>query len=309
MDTINKQHDIGYKWLLSSREIFLHLIKSFIDQPWVNEINEDEIKRTDKSFITKDFMEKEADLVYEVNLHGQTVVFYILLELQRKVDFSMPYRLLNYMSGIWQNYLSLLPKEDGLEQKDFRLPAIVPIILYNGTQPWTAARSFRQMLAGEKMFSNHLLDFEYILLDVNRYDDADLLSLSNTIGAVFLLDKNRNPDEFKNILHALFAALQNSTEAEFNIFLRWIRYVFQPRLSPEQQEIFSAELNDLKFKGGKKMVFANLEKSLDGIEEEGRKKANEATALKMLRDNVQAEQIMKYTDLPLEKIYELQRKL
>lgn len=322
MEALNSPHDKGYKWLLSSREIFLQLLKSFINQPWVNEINENEVKRADKSFIAKDFLEKEADLVYEVNLRGQTVVFYILLELQRKVDFSMPYRLLNYMSGIWQNYLNLLPQEEGIEQKDFRLPAIVPIVLYNGAPSWTAARSLREMLAGEQLFGNNLLNFEYILLDVNRYEDAELLGLSNTIGAAFLLDKNScRPEELRKLLGDLFVALQNATEAELIIFQRWMRYIIQPRLSTNQQEAFEAELNQLDNKEVRKMVFANLEKSLDNIKEEGRQEGlqkglqkgrmenQEATALEMLRDKVPPNTVAKYTKLSLEKINELMKKI
>lgn len=322
MDTLNTPHDRGYKWLLSSREIFLQLIKSFIDQPWVSQVDEKEIKRADKSFIAKDFLEKEADLVYEVNLQGQTVVFYILIELQRKVDFSMPYRLLNYMSGIWQNHLNLLAKPESAEQKDFRLPAIVPIVIYNGTQSWTAARTFREMLAGEQLFGNNLLNFEYILLDINRYKDETLLGLSNTIGAAFILDKNsRKPKELRKLLNELFASLQNTTKEELVIFLRWMRYIIQPRLSPEQQETFEVELTQLSMKEAKKMVFANLEKSLDNIEEEGlqkglqkglqrgREEGIELTALEMLRDKVNANKISQYTKLPMDKIQELMKKL
>lgn len=324
MKTLTSPHDKGYKTLLSSREIFMQLIHSFIEEPWVKEIDEKNVRRAEKSFISKDFMEKEADLVYEVNLRGKTVVFYILLELQRKVDFSMPYRLLGYMSGIWQNYLALLP--EGVEQKSFRLPAVVPIVLYNGSQPWTAAQSFRKMLDEEQQFGRHLLDFEYILIDVNRYTDEVLLALSNTIGAAFLLDKNnRNPKEMRLLLRRLFHSLQNATETEFLIFIRWMRYIIQPRLSSDQQKIFNDELDKLDNKEGLKMVFENLEKSWDAFKDEGRKEGRiegwkegkekgreetkEETALEMLRDNVNINIISKYTKLPIDKIHNLSKKL
>lgn len=316
--TMNTPHDKGYKWLLSSREIFVQLLQSFIKEPWVNEIDQNKIKRTDKSFIAKDFLEKEADLVYEVNLKGQTVVFYILLELQRKVDFSMPYRLLNYMSGIWQNYLSLLPKEETATQKDFRLPAIVPIVIYNGEQSWTAARSYREMLAGEKLFGNTLLNFEYILLDINRYEDAELLGLENTIGAAFLLDKSdRGRQDLRNLLRQLFQTLQNAPEQELIIFVRWLQYILNPRLPGIEQEILNDELAMLNNKEVKKMLFMNFEKSLDNLEkearqeglEEGRVKEKEATALEMLRDKIDTETISKYTKLSLDKIHNLMKKL
>lgn len=171
------------------------------------------LKHVEKSFIARDFREKEADLVYEVHLDEQPVVFYLLLELQRKVDLSMPYRLLNYMSSIWQNALQSRPADESMGQKSFRLPAIVPIVLYNGAHTWTAARTFRDLLSGAQHFGNSLLNFEYIVLHVKQYEDAELLSLSNTIGAAFLLDKNsRHPQELRSLLQDLFASLQNAPE-------------------------------------------------------------------------------------------------
>ena len=334
MEAFNNTHDRGYKWLLSSREIFLQLLRSFVKEPWVDQIDEKDLRRADKSFIAKDFLEKEADLVYEVNLKGQTVVFYLLVELQRKVDFSMPYRLLNYMSGVWQNYLGLAPKADKIGQKEFRLPAIIPMVLYNGSYAWTAARSFREMLAGEALFGTHLLNFEYILLDVNRYSDAQLLQLANTIGAAFLLDKNSwQPEELRKLLGDLFQSLQNATEVECAIFLRWMRYIPQPRLSPGQQEAFESACRQLDGKEARKMVFANLEKSLDALEErgrmigrkEGRREGHkegriegreegrkeglmeglEATALEMLREKIDINVVSRCTKLPLDRIQAL----
>ena len=317
MDTITKPHDVGYRWLLSSREIFLQLLRSFVKQPWVAEIDEASLKRTDKSFVTKDFREKEADLVYEANLRGKTVVFYILLELQRKVDFFIPYRLLTYMSGIWQNYLNLLPQKDHPGPQTFRLPSIVPMILYNGAPPWTAARSFREILDAEECFDSNLLDFEYILLDVNRYQDDALLQLSNTIGTTFLLDKSRDTDEFRLLWKRLAKALRNIPEQELNIFVRWLRYVIGPRLPADQQNRFEAEMAQIKDEEVRKMVFANLEKNLDAIEARGIAKGEakgivrgkEKTALAMLRDHMSVNSIAKYTDLPIERIHELAKKL
>ncbi|MFD3274305.1 hypothetical protein ACE3MS_29855 [Paenibacillus dendritiformis] len=48
-------------------------------------------------------------------------------------------------------------------------------------------RQFRKLLNNEETFGPELLDFEYLLIDVARYTEEQLLSLSNTIGSVFLL--------------------------------------------------------------------------------------------------------------------------
>jgi hypothetical protein len=53
------------------------------------------------------------------------------MELQSTVDFHMPFRLLLYMVEIWRGILKDTKPGDE-KTKKFKLPAIVPIILYNG---------------------------------------------------------------------------------------------------------------------------------------------------------------------------------
>jgi hypothetical protein len=168
MVKVNNPHDRGYKTLLASEEIFLELLQSFVDMGWVSQIVPDALTKMDTTYILQDFTEKEADLVYRLKLQEQDIIFYILLELQSTVDFQMPYRLLTYMTGIWRDVLKNTdPKE--AERKDFRLPSIVPIVLYNSKERWTACRQFRQVLAASELFGEHVVDFKYILIDVNRY--------------------------------------------------------------------------------------------------------------------------------------------
>jgi len=93
------------------------------------------------------------------------LLFYLLLEVQSKVDFLMPYRLLLYQVEIWCYLMKDQEKTKG-KPKTFRLPPIVPIVLYNGKRRWTVSRQFRQLLANETMFGSELLNFEYVLIDV-----------------------------------------------------------------------------------------------------------------------------------------------
>lgn len=81
LEKIHHPHDKGYKLLLSSRDVFLQLLQCFIAKDWVNSIDEETITPIDKSFILKDFTEKEADMVYRLKIKDQEVIFYILLEL------------------------------------------------------------------------------------------------------------------------------------------------------------------------------------------------------------------------------------
>lgn len=45
------------------------------------------------------------------------------------------------------------------DSKSFWLPSIVPAVLYNGVNGWTAPRSFKEYQSGHKRFAGHLVDF------------------------------------------------------------------------------------------------------------------------------------------------------
>ncbi|MFC6551311.1 Rpn family recombination-promoting nuclease/putative transposase [Cohnella cellulosilytica] len=130
-DSIHQRHDTSYRFLLSSKKLFVELLRSFIDRGWVQAVDEEHVQEIPHSFVLQDFKRQEADVVYRVNLNGQDVVFYLLLEMQSSIDYRMPYRLLLYQVEIWRY---LLQNEEGspANRKTFQLPPIIPIVLYNG---------------------------------------------------------------------------------------------------------------------------------------------------------------------------------
>ncbi|TYQ15037.1 UNVERIFIED_CONTAM: putative YhgA-like transposase [Acetivibrio alkalicellulosi] len=120
--------------------------------------------RCPRAFILTDFKNKEADLVYKVNIDGSSIYFY-LLELQSSVDFQLPYRFLLYMLEIWRTVLKDIDTDDA-QKKNFRLPVIVPCVLYNGTDNWTVKRCFKETLFKYEEFGDLVLDCKYILFDI-----------------------------------------------------------------------------------------------------------------------------------------------
>lgn len=313
-DTVHQQHDTSYKFLLSSKKIFVELLRSFVDRGWVQEIDEEHLEQIPRSFILQDFKRKEADLVYRVSLNGHDVVFYVLMELQSTVDYRMPYRLLLYQVEIWRYLLD--NKSKGLEnRKTFQLPPIVPIVLYNGSAEWTASRQFRQLLSNEKLFSSELLNFEYILIDVERYSEEDLLAISNTIGAVFFLDQTEDRQQLTERLQKLMGTIQQMPEENQRKFTAWMSNMLLHKL-PQQQPKVQQWLESMKGD-----VTMGLQKVLDDIEligmqkglEEGIQKGREEERVEIAKEliglGVANEIIMKATGFTSEKIEQLREQL
>ena len=106
--TQNKQtdnpHDKGYKRIFSIKKHFLHFIKKYIALEWMMDLKEEDLELIDKEFITDQFDTYESDLVYKVYTKESVIYLFFLLELQSYNDFTMPFRLLVYMTAIWLDY-------------------------------------------------------------------------------------------------------------------------------------------------------------------------------------------------------------
>jgi hypothetical protein len=159
-------NDRGYRRILSDKRNFLDFVKNHVAAPWTGQINDDDLELIDGQFVTKDFRDKETDIVYKAKIDGRNIVFYVLLEMQSKPDFTMPFRLLVYMTELMRR-LFAEAEENVRERKNFRLPAVIPIVLYNGTQKWSCVRSFKEYLAGYELFAPNIIDFEYIMINMD----------------------------------------------------------------------------------------------------------------------------------------------
>jgi predicted transposase/invertase (TIGR01784 family) len=240
---IHDKHDRGYKFLLSSRRMFLQLLNTFVKQGWVEEIDEKDMMLINKSFILQDFKDKEADIVYRIKIKGQEVIFYVLLELQSSVDYQMPYRLLQYMLEIWREYLKDIDANVA-EAKEFKLPIIVPIVLYNGSNRWTACESYKEYLRNSDMFGEYAVDFKYILLNVNGYPDEELLELSNLISMVFLIDKTKDFQQMMETLKRMIEPLKKVSPEEFLMFKHWLMNIATSGMSQEQKKEVEESVED-----------------------------------------------------------------
>jgi len=259
-------HDKGYRELLSSKRTFLQLLKTFVQEDWTKDIDEDSLVRVEKSYVLQDFSEKEADIIYRLKGKGNDVIFYVLLELQSTVDYLMPFRLLLYMVEIWRDIYHNTP-EDERERKGFRLPVIIPAVLYNGANKWTAALRFKEILAGYRQFEKHVLDFRYILFDINRYDVEELYRAANLISSIFALDQRVGAGELMGRLRKLADGLKNLSRDEFRQFAGWLSHVLKSRLPEPLQEKVDRIIGEVNPGEVEKMI-TNLEIALEEMQQQ-----------------------------------------
>ncbi|MGL4335498.1 MAG: Rpn family recombination-promoting nuclease/putative transposase [Turicibacter sp.] len=228
---IHQLYDKSYKHLLSYPSTFQKLIASFIHEDWASQIDVNSLETMNQSFILQDFEKIEADIVYTAKLNDCDVIFYVLLEMQSKPDFSMPIRLQGYMTEIWRYYLKTKTQKE-VHRKSFKLPPIIPIVLYNGSTSGNVETMFRQKIDHEHLFGTHILDFEYILLDVNRYNEEELIKIGNIASAIFLLDKKADFIEQLEHIKSIALYFKDLSDKERQVLVHWIKSISPSEMNP-----------------------------------------------------------------------------
>ncbi len=271
--TQNKQtdnpHDKGYKRIFSIKKHFLHFIKKYIALEWMMELEEKDLELIDKEFITDQFDTYESDLVYKVYTKEGVVYLFFLLELQSYNDFTMPFRLLVYMTAIWLDHFKNCDKNKR-SQKGYRLPAIMPIVLHNSERNWTASCKFSQMISNAELFGKYVVDFEYALVSVNTLTESKISNSNTLIDNIFLADKKRTRQDWTDGIAELMHRIRAMDTNDLNEWITWFSNVIRKLNEYERGEL----ITQIK-EGDEKDMCSSFERLLNKEKAEGWKDGRE----------------------------------
>ena len=198
-------------------------------------LEEKDLELIDKEFITDQFDTYESDLVYKVYTTKGVIYLFFLFELQSFNDFTMPFRLLVYMTAIWLDYFKNCDKNER-SRKDYRLPAIMPIVLYNGERSWTAPCRFSQMIDQAELFGKYVVDFEYALVSVNKLTESEISNSNTLIDNIFLADRKRTRQEWTDGIAGLMHRIRIMDTNDLNEWITWFSNVIRKLNEKERRE-------------------------------------------------------------------------
>lgn len=281
-----KPHDSAYKYLFSNKKIFHQLITRYVDLDFAKKIKLDSIQSVDRSFIADDLAKRESDLIYQVNLDGQEIFIYILVEFQSTVDKSIPIRMLLYILHLYD--LTYRNSKEG------KLPAIFPILLYNGSDEWTIPFHIQDLIHHQipKQFIPH---FTYYPIIENKIPESKLDKLKGLVSAVFYLEKQNEPEKLAKAIEHVLKFLEEEQPEELRMFTSWVNEIFRGALDPES----IAKIKSLT--EVKPMLAQVVDKMRTESKEEGKIEA----ARKMIQKGYPIEDILEITgltDIEIQKI-------
>ena len=320
-------HDSGYKKLFSNRTIFRQLIETFVNQEWVHSLDFDTCEPLDKSFISEHYKETESDLIYKIQFHDREVYIYILIEFQSTVDPFMALRVLNYITNF---YMDFLVNNRGVN----KLPAVFPIVLYNGSTPWRAPVNLSGLIERNPPLGRFALDFEYFLIAENQYSQEALLKIRNIVSTLFLAESHYDLDVLEAELLNVFSS--EGDRQAVSLFLNWFKqlashgrlesedyhsleYIYRTEeevktmlvtaLEQERERFFQNGLREGKQEGlregeQKGRIEGKQEGLLEG-EQKGEQKGRIETAKAMLAKGMEITLISEITNLPEAQLLEL----
>ncbi|MDQ7822543.1 MAG: Rpn family recombination-promoting nuclease/putative transposase [Candidatus Eremiobacteraeota bacterium] len=292
MDT-EKFHDRGYKALFSHPRLVEELIRSFVKEDFVEDIDFSTISRSFTSFVTEEFKERETDIIWQVKAKESTLYFYLLIEFQSTVDRYMILRLLSYTALF---YLELI-KDEKVKNRG-RLPAVFPLLLYSGNDPWDAPMSVAELIELPARFPGALLpSFSCHKIVERDFPPEALKEMDNIVSRLFLIETAETSDLTEVIAEAV-EFLKKSVDPELQrTFGLWIRKLFKKRTNRD----IEIDLTTMSGQEVRTMLETNLqrfeEEAMKRGEQKGRLEGRLETAVNMFNAGFDRETVKKLTGL------------
>jgi hypothetical protein len=196
--------DNGFKLIFESNELFVELLRDFVPVDILKNVSPDDIEDVTNNYPSLENNEKSSDTVKKINLKNAAsndtlpLFVIVLTEHQSTVNFRMPFKMLYYMTSIWESYEREVGEKGFTSTtKGFKYPPILPLVFYDGPDKWTAFTNFLDKVELNDTFSRYIPKFEYELIDLNKYDKPDLLKFGDLLSLVLLIDKIRDPQDIK----------------------------------------------------------------------------------------------------------------
>ena len=232
---INQEHDKIFRTILDKKENAALIINKAIDA----KIEIKDIEKYKNSFVNKVFQNREADIIYKMK--DKNIFF--LIEHQTKIDYSMPFRILEYEVAIMKSAIDM----NKINTKDYKLPLVISIVLYTGNRKWNAAEYLQK---SQETLRNIKEDVgRYNLIDINNLAEKELLEDDTFITKMMLIEKSKNTEE---TVETLEKVIERTKEEDKDVLIRIIKIVFKEKLGDDEVERLVNKIEE----GRKKEVLA-----------------------------------------------------
>ena len=269
---------------------------ALINQAIKTKLKAEEIEKYTSSFVNKIFQNREADIVYKYK--NKNIFF--LIEHQTKIDYSMPYRILEYETEIMKSAIDIRK----VKNKEYKLPLVIPIVLYTGKKKWDAKRYLEE--SQETLDGVEIKAGSYNLVDINDFTKEELLQEKTLISKMMLLEKSESTEESIEMLEKI---IPNTNKEEKELLKRVITILFGEKIGEEKTKELIEKIDGGE---GKMLALVDMIRNENKMyinmgRKEGRKNRNIEIAQKLLKIKMPISQISEVTELTEKEIEKLKQ--
>lgn len=287
---INNEHDKIFRKILDNKQEATY----FINKTLHLKIKEEKLEKYNSSFVTNNLKNQESDIIYK--LKDKKIFF--LIEHQSKIDYSMSYRILEYESEIMKSAIDYKK----LNQKEYKLPLVITIVLYTGNKRWDAKRYVRDKQEKLEGYDESIFA-KFNVVDVNEFDYDVLINDKSFLYKAMLIEKARNNEELVNYLDNIVTKSNSYSDENKVILILIINLLLRKKIgekkSNELVEILKGEDENMlavldMIEKDNKRIFRKGKK--EG-KIEGKKENQIRIAKKLLQMKMPLKQIIEITEL------------
>ena len=233
-------HDNAYKNIFSHPQVVADLLTGFVAQDWVRAVDLATLDKCSGSYVSDDLRDRQDDIVWRVRRGDEVAYVYLLLEFQSSADAWMALRVMVYVGLLYQDLI-----KTGEACAPGRLPAVFPIVIYNGDPAWAAHRDVAELIeplpGGLTAYRPSL---RYHLLDEGRVQS---LAADNTVADLIEIESAAEREQMQTVVERLIKRLAGPQNTELRRALAvWIRRVIAQRLPPQAKLPPVTELSEVQ---------------------------------------------------------------
>lgn len=290
MGEINNPHDKFLKETLSKKENAIGFIENYLPKDIVELIDLNKINIEKDSYITENLQEYFTDLLYEVMIKGEESYIYVLFEHKSYPDKLIGLQLLEYLIQCWKSKI---------KQKN-KLPLVIPLVIYHGKVNWNIGVRFSDIIEKiDDKFKKYIPDFEYLLYDLSKYQDKDILG-TEELKVMMQLMKYIYSENLTEKLKEIFKMF-SYIEGKNLDYISTVTIYIMNTTEIEIKELAKIVTETISEKGGEIAMTTAQKLRKEGIEE-GIEKEKIITAERLLAKQMSFEEVAEITELPIEKI-------
>ncbi len=223
-------NDGSYKNLFSHPEMVESLIRDFVPEDWVHDLDFSTLEKQNGSYVTDDLRQRHDDIIWRVKCKDQWFYVYLLIEFQSTVDPWMAVRIMTYVGLLYQDLIKAEVVKNGEP-----LPPVFPLVLYNGPDAWNARQEIAELIAPTpSVLAKYRPRLRYFLVDEGRVP-REMFQGDSPAAHLVRMERSDAPEDLRKAIRSFSDIYSGHQYLGLRRALTvWIRRVLLNRLIPQE---------------------------------------------------------------------------